>query len=135
MSPSVDDALSQWTTKLVEMQAAIAELKRMPEPSIIPPYGTDIEEELLSSDIRPYKGDLLDLITKEYERYNEFEEEASSDDPEDITNGVPVGVYDEIWLRQQCQRVENQGSELKGSQLYDQMSAIIVSDSNGMYFN
>ena len=132
MSPSVDDALSQWLAQLAEMKAAIAELKSTNEISNSTPFGGDIQKELETFDVRPQKGNILDLVGREYDTYDESEEDTSSNDLTDTQNGVSSGIYDQGWLQQQCQRVEKQGSELDSNQLYDQVSATLVSDSSGM---
>ena len=132
MSPSVDSAFSQWMVKLAEMQAAIAELKRTQEPSGTASFVGNVDKDLASFNIRPYKGDVLDLVAKEYDEYDELEEETSSEDFDEAQKGVSTNNFDVVWLRQQCQAVEKQGSGLEDGQLYDQMSAILVSDSSGM---
>ena len=132
MSPSVDDALSQWLAQLAEMKAAIAELKSTNEISNSTPFGGDIQKELETFDVRPQKGNILDLVAREYNTYDESEEDTSSNDLTDTQNGVSSGIHDQGWLQQECQRVEKQGSELDSNQLYDQVSATLVSDSSGM---
>lgn len=132
MSPSVDDALSQWLAQLAEMKAAIAELKSTQELSNPAPFGDGLEKELEDFDVRPQKGNVLDLVAREYEIYDESEEDTSSNHIMDRPNGTPSVAYDEVWLQHQCQRVEKQGSELDSNQLYDQVSAILSSDSTGM---
>ena len=132
MSPSVDEALSQWLAQLAEMKAAIAELESTQKMSNSAPFGDDIEKELEALDVRPQKDDVLDLVAREYKAYDESEEDTSSNDVTNSPNGVSSGAYDEDWLQLQCQRAEKQGSELDSNRLYDQVSATLVSDSSGM---
>lgn len=124
MSPSLENAESQWLAQFAEMRAAIAELNLDKANELAQPYGYDlnISEEDLSGSLG--SDDLWDLISDE--EWDEEEEELGSGE----LSGVPAAqAYDRTWLQQRCDGIALRGSWENSSLLEEQIAAILASDS------
>ncbi|KAF2135721.1 uncharacterized protein K452DRAFT_260242 [Aplosporella prunicola CBS 121167] len=130
MSPSIENAESQWLAQLAEMRAAIAELKLPQKDGGTPTYGDDIDVDEDDFSGTASGDDIWDLIS------DEASEEYYSSDQLDATDAFPVGgssvvaPYSQGWLNQQCAGVAERSSGLDAQTLQDNIMAILASDSN-----
>lgn len=127
MSPSLDNAQSQWLTQLTAMREAIAELKIPTDGEKGYTYGQDIllgDDELSGT---ASGDDIWDIIS------DEWEDEYSSDhlDEVDIV-GLGQNVYDQTWLSRKCDIIAQRSSGLNGPALQEQIMAVLTSDINGI---
>ncbi|KAF2177516.1 Sec63-domain-containing protein, partial [Zopfia rhizophila CBS 207.26] len=125
MSPSLDNAQSQWLEQLAAMRQAIADLNLPPSAERAPAYGDDLDldEDDLSGTASGE--DIWDVISDEYG------DEFSSDPLDDLDSGFPgKELYDRHWLAEKCAEVARKGSGLDGAALKEQISAVLASDSN-----
>jgi antiviral helicase SLH1 len=130
MSPALSATESQWISQLASMRAAISELKLSKAAPTAIPYGQDLL--LDDEDILPIEGsdDLWDLISEI------SEEEYTSEEPgtafvDQQSAATSSRAYDRDWLRSQCVAVSSRNSGLESNALYEQVEAILASDSNG----
>lgn len=126
MSPSLENAQSQWLAQLTAMREAIAELKIPTDGEKGYTYGQDIllgDDELSGT---ASGDDIWDLIS------DEWEDEYSSDhlDEVDIV-GLGQNVYDQTWLSRKCDIIAQRSSGLNGPALQEQIMAVLTSDING----
>ena len=126
MSPSLENAQSQWLAQLTAMREAIAELKIPTDGEKGYAYGQDIllgDDELSGT---ASGDDIWDLIS------DEWEDEYSSDhlDEVDIV-GLGQNVYDQTWLSRKCDIIAQRSSGLNGPALQEQIMAVLTSDING----
>jgi len=127
MSPSLDNAQSQWLAQLTVMREAIAELKIPTDGEKAHTYGQDIllDDDELSGTASG--DDIWDLISDEWE--NEY----SSDHLDEVDGVGPAqNVYDQTWLSRKCDTIAQRSSGLNGPALQEQITAILASDSNGI---
>ncbi|KAJ9632227.1 putative steryl acetyl hydrolase mug81 [Taxawa tesnikishii (nom. ined.)] len=125
MSPSMENAETQWFAQLSAMRAAIAELKLPPTNGNVESYGQGVwtdEEDLSESSSSE---DIWDLI-------NEEDEESSSDALDSLSDDdlSTSHLYDEVWLRSKVADVVRGGSGLNAHDLHQQIVAILSSDSS-----
>ena len=126
MSPSLENAQSQWLAQLTAMREAIAKLKIPTDGEKGYTYGQDIllgDDELSGT---ASGDDIWDLIS------DEWEDEYSSDhlDEVDIV-GLGQNVYDQTWLSRKCDIIAQRSSGLNGPALQEQIMAVLTSDING----
>ncbi|EME41747.1 hypothetical protein DOTSEDRAFT_177082 [Dothistroma septosporum NZE10] len=128
MSPSAENAASQWLEQLAAMRAAIAELKlpRTNGDAKEPAYGDDLD--LDDDDLSPASGSdvIWDLISEDEE--DDYSEES-------IPAEIPATEQKNLegsggWLRQRCSAVASRGSGLDATGLEDQIVAVLASDSS-----
>lgn len=127
MSPSLDNAQSQWLAQLTAMREAIAELKIPTDDEKARIYGQDIllDDDELSGTASG--DDVWDLIS------DEWEDEYSSDHLDEVDGVGPAqNVYDQIWLSRKCDTIAQRSSGLNGPVLQEQIMAVLASDSNGI---
>jgi antiviral helicase SLH1 len=124
MSPTLENAQSQWLAQFAEMREAIAQLRLPASESGTPAYGDDIDldDDDLSGTVSG--DDIWDLISDEYE------EEYSSDQLEVDDRTFGEESHGQAWLVKRCAEVANAGSGLDGGALKEQILAILSSDSN-----
>jgi antiviral helicase SLH1 len=126
MSPAVENAQSQWLEQLHAMRKAIAELKLPADVEKAPAYGEDLEFDDDDFSGTASGEDIWDIISDEYE------EEFSSDHPDQIPDGQVTGeAYSQQWLAEKCSEVARSTSGLDSGALKEQITAILSSDSNG----
>jgi antiviral helicase SLH1 len=125
MAPSVREAQAQWLEQLATMRKAIAELNLPTTADKGPAYGDDIEFDEDDFSGTASGDDIWDVISDEYG------EEYSSDHL-DYANEASSGSsrYDLQWLAEKCANVAWDSSGLDAGALKEQISAILVSDSN-----
>ncbi|OCK96303.1 Sec63-domain-containing protein [Cenococcum geophilum 1.58] len=125
MSPSLDNAQSQWLAQLTAMREAIAELKIPTDSENAHTYGQDI---VLDDDELSGTGsgdDIWDLIS------DEWEDEYSSDHLDEVDGvGLAQNVYDQTWLSRKCDTIAQKSSGLNGPALQEQIMVVLASDSN-----
>ena len=127
MSPSLDNAQSQWLAQLTAMREAIAELKIPTDGEKARIYGQDIllDDDELSGTAS--EDDIWDLIS------DEWEDGYSSDHLDEVGGVGPTqNVYDQTWLSRKCDTIAQRSSGLNGPALQEQITAILASDSNGI---
>ena len=125
MSQELADREAQWLAQMAAMRQAIADLKLPPLLDEL--YGADLlgHEEETSSDC------LSDDI---WEVSSDFDESPVSEDGLAAMNGVGHGdqgadVHDQVWLRKKCYDFANIRSGMSGDEVYDQITAVLASDS------
>jgi antiviral helicase SLH1 len=133
MSPSTDNAASQWLEQLAAMRAAIAELK-LPQTNG-DSKDTTYEDDygLDDDDLSPASGsdDIWDIISDEDE--DDFSEESL-----EPTSAYQRTDHEEAssligsrgWLRDCCVDVSSRGSGLDADTLEEQITAVLASDSS-----
>ena len=127
MSPSLDNAQSQWLAQLTAMREAIAELKIPTDGEKAHTYGQDIllDDDELSGTASG--DDIWDLIS------DEWEDEYSSDHLDEVDKvGLEQNVYDQTWLSRKCDTIAQRSSGLNGPALQEQIMAVLTSDINGI---
>ena len=127
MSPSLDNAQSQWLAQLMAMREAIAELNIPTDDEKTHTYGQDIllDDDELSGTASG--DDIWDIISDEWE--NEY----SSDYLDEVGGVSPArNVYDQTWLSRKCNTIAQRSSGLNGPVLQEQIMAVLASDSNGI---
>ena len=127
MSPSLDNAQSQWLAQLTAMREAIAELNIPTDDEKAHTYGQDIllDDDELSGTASG--DDIWDIISDEWE--NEY----SSDHLDEVGGVSPArNVYDQTWLSRKCNTIAQRSSGLNGPVLQEQIMAVLASDSNGI---
>ena len=127
MSPSLDNAQSQWLAQLTAMREAIAGLKIPTDGEKGYTYGQDIllgDDELSGT---ASGDDIWDLIS------DEWEDEYSSDHLDEVdVVGLGQNVYDQTWLSRKCDIIAQRSSGLNGPALQEQIMAVLTSDINGI---
>ncbi|GAB7364562.1 hypothetical protein MBLNU230_g5369t1 [Neophaeotheca triangularis] len=129
MSPSADNAASQWLEQLAAMRAALADLKL---PQTNGEDATQYDEDEFSldeDDLSPGSGsdDIWDLISEEEE--DDFSDE-SLDPILDSHDGIAVKEGTQDWLVQCCEGAASKGNGLDAATLHEQISAVLASDSS-----
>jgi antiviral helicase SLH1 len=127
MSPSLDNAQSQWLAQLTAMREAIAELKIPTDGEKAHTYGQDIllDDDELSGTASG--DDIWDLIS------GGWEDEYSSDHLDEVDGVGPAqNVYDQTWLSWKCDTIAQRSSGLNGPVLQEQIMAVLASDGNGI---
>lgn len=133
MSPSADNAASQWLEQLAAMRAAIAELKLPQTNGNSKDASYDDDYGLDDDDLSPASGsdDIWDIISDEDE--DDFSEESlepafayQQADHEEVSS--PIGSRG--WLRNCCADVSSRGSGLDADTLEEQIIAVLASDSS-----
>ncbi|KAM0707057.1 hypothetical protein Q7P35_006388 [Cladosporium inversicolor] len=133
MSPSADNAASQWLEQLAAMRAAIAELKLPQTNGNSKDASYDDDYGLDDDDLSPASGsdDIWDIISDEDE--DDFSEESlepafpyQQADHEEASS--PTGSRG--WLRNCCMDVSSRGSGLDADTLEEQITAVLASDSS-----
>ncbi|OCK86369.1 Sec63-domain-containing protein [Lepidopterella palustris CBS 459.81] len=124
MSPSLENAQSQWLEQLAAMREAIADLKLRADGAQGQSYGQDIlfDDDELSGTASG--DDIWDLISDEWE-------DGYSSDHLDGVDLVTEGkeAYDQEWLRKKCEDIAKRSSGLNGTALQEQIMAVLASDS------
>ena len=126
MSPSAENAQAQWLEQLDSMRKAIAELNLPANAQKTPAYGDHLEFHDDDFSGTASGEDIWDIISDEYE------EEYSSDQLDHSTNQLPeVDLYSQQWMADRCASIAQRSSGLDAGALKEQLSAILVSYSNG----
>lgn len=132
MSPSADNAASQWLEQLAAMRAAIAELKLPQTNGNSKDASYDDDYGLDDDDLSPASGsdDIWDIISDE--DGDDFSEESlepafAYHQAEHEEASSPVGSRG--WLRTCCVDISSRGSGLDADTLEEQITAVLTSDS------
>jgi antiviral helicase SLH1 len=126
MSRAVAELESQWLTQMSAMRQAIADLQLPPLQD--KPYGADIklDDEDLSAD--SYSDDIWEVSSdsrdsppsdNDYEGINGF-----------VSKAPTEGVYDQVWLRNRCEKFVQFRTGLSASDVFEQITAVLASDSS-----
>lgn len=122
---SLEIAQAEWLEKLEAMRRAIAELLPPSDAEKIPAYGDDLDVD--DDELSGSGDDIWDIVEDNYDEY-------SSDHLDQFEDDQPAkALYDQQWLAERCSHVARGGAGLDGGALKEQISAILVSDSNGAY--
>lgn len=125
MSQSVEDAHTQWLEQLAAMRKAIAELNISSNAGNLQAYGEDLDLDDYDFSGTASSDDIWDVISNEYE-------EDSGDGLDRLPDGqIDWVVYNQKWLTGKCNEVARSSSGLDASILHEQISAMLISDSNG----
>jgi antiviral helicase SLH1 len=127
MTQSIQTLEAEWLAKMTEMRAAIASLK-LANVSPELRYGTDFELDDGDFAHSPGSDHLWHIIS-----------DVSEDTESDVLDGSSVQPlepsagprYDGAWLEAQCSLVAIRNSGLDSEALFDQLIAILSSDSDG----
>jgi antiviral helicase SLH1 len=125
MAHSVDVLEAEWLANMAQMRAAIASLK-LPLGTK-PVYGSDLGVTDSDFTYAPGSDDLWDLISDDSEESEpDLVYEAAPTPP-----SPPLRRYDRAWLDGQCTAVAARNSGLDSAALFDQIMAVMASDSKG----
>ncbi len=120
-STSSSDSQQKWLVQLHAMRAAIAELKSLPHQNgNTEGYGHDIVVDEDDSSHDESSDELWDFIT------DDEDDQYSSD----MLDGADGAGYGQQWLRDRCVEFTSRKSGLDASDLQEQITAILASDSN-----
>ena len=135
MSPSSEEAASQWLDQLAAMRAAISQLN-LPQANGTKPetkFGGDFH--LDDDDLSPISGsdDIWDLISDDDDDDEPFSEESLDDVEPSFLSTTPRPKFgSREWLHDSCQRVAWQGTGLDVNALETQINAVLASDSGDL---
>ena len=131
MSPSADTAAAQWLDQLAAMRAAIAELKLPQTNGNVGAYKPNPAFELDEDDLSPASptDDIWDLVSEDDEGFSEESSESEVLIQSSLAEGsVKVGTP--AWLKMSCEAVAAKGNGLDANTLYEQITAVVASDSS-----
>lgn len=126
MSQSVFRSEAEWLAQMAAMRQALAELKLPAVQDTSLMYGSDIDLD---------EEDTTD--TSEDDIWDVDSDEDVSPDSEDYTNGInghatpdlASGVFDRRWLHRRCADFARSKPGIDGSDVEDQIAALLASDS------
>ena len=129
MAPALGAAEAEWLAQLASMRKAIQDLKldqQNYDPSVFEAENSLTDEDLGGGN----SDDIWDISDEEDDEYSSDSLEIPE---ENLLNGTKPISFGKDWLRAKCANFAARRSGLDASELEQQITALLASDSQGAY--